>query len=128
MKRKWILPGILALMIIMLLAACDKRVVFVGSSSDTNNQIKASYSLFTGTDEKKVNLKSGETLAVDYRSEVAKGDLTIKLYDPDNQLLKALSTNKSGNEKIEADKAGTYRFEITGSSAKGSYEITYKIE
>ncbi|MNP87103.1 hypothetical protein D3C76_1877740 [compost metagenome] len=57
-----------------------------------------------------------------------KGELTIKFYDPDNELLKDLSTNKSGNEEIGVDKDGTYRFEITGKKTKGSYEITYNIE
>ncbi|MBA9086010.1 hypothetical protein FHR92_002482 [Fontibacillus solani] len=54
--------------------------------------------------------------------------MTIKLYDPDNQLLKDLSTNKSGNEKIGVDKDGIYRLEIKGNNTKGSYELTYKIE
>ncbi|MNW38111.1 hypothetical protein D3C74_151700 [compost metagenome] len=128
MKRKWTFLGILVLLIVTLLAACNERIVFMGSSSSTKNKIEASYKLFTGTDEKKVSLKNGQTLAIDYQSEVQKGELTIKLYDPDNQLLKDLSTNKSGNEKIGVDKDGIYRLEITGNNTKGSYELTYKIE
>ncbi|SDF46154.1 hypothetical protein SAMN04488542_11146 [Fontibacillus panacisegetis] len=128
MKRKWIFLGILVLIIVTLLAACNERVVFMGFSSSTKNKIEASYKLFTGTDEKKVSLKNGQTLAIDYQSKVEKGELTIKLYDPDNQLLKDLSTNKSGNEKIGVDKDGIYRLEITGNNTKGSYELTYKIE
>lgn len=116
------------LMIVTVLAACDKKLVFVGSNSNTKNKIEASYRLFTGTEEKKISLKNGETLVIDYQSEVEKGQLTIKLYDPDDQLLQDLSTNKSGNENIEVSKDGMYRFEITGDNTKGSFEITYKIE
>lgn len=116
------------LMIITFLAACDKKVLFVGSNSSTKNKVEASYKLFTGTEEKKISLKNGETLAIDYQSEVEKGELMIKIYDPDNQLLQDLSTNKSGNEKIEVSKDGKYKIEITGNKTKGSYEIKYKIE
>ncbi|MNL21505.1 hypothetical protein D3C87_1427990 [compost metagenome] len=128
MKRKGIFLGVLVLMIGTLLAACDKKLVFVGSNTSTNNKIEASYRLFTGTEEKKVSLKNGEKLVIDYQSEVEKGELTIKLYDPDDQLLQDLSTNKSGNENIEVRKDGIYRFEITGNDTKGSFKITYNIE
>lgn len=128
MKRKGIFLGVLVLMIVTLLVACDKKLVFVGSNTSTKNKIEASYRLFTGTEEKKINLKNGEKLVIDYQSEVEKGELTIKLYDPDDQLLQDLSTNKSGNENIEVSKDGIYRFEITGNDTKGSFEITYKIE
>ncbi len=115
-------------MIVTVLAACDKKLLFVGSNSNTKNKIEASYRLFTGTEEKKISLKNGETLVIDYQSEVEKGELSVKLYDPDDQLLQDLSTNKSGNENVEVSKDGMYRLEITGDNTKGSYKITYKIE
>ncbi len=118
--------GILVLVIVTVLTACDKKLMFVGYS--TKNKVAASYKLFTGTDEKKVSLKKGDTLAVDYQSEVKKGELTINFYDPDNQLVQSISTNESGNEKIEVNKDGKYRFKINGKHTKGSYKITYKIE
>ncbi|WP_277468715.1 MULTISPECIES: hypothetical protein [unclassified Paenibacillus] len=126
MNKKWVVTGMLVLVIAMLLSACDKKIMYVGS--DFGSKVKASYRLFTGTDEKKVKLKSGDTLVVDYRSKVEKGELTIELYDPDGQLVKELGTGESGSEEIEADKDGKYKFEITGKGAKGSYEIKYSIE
>jgi methionine-rich copper-binding protein CopC len=128
MKRKWIFISMLSLIILTLMVACDKKVVFVGSSSSTENKTEASYSRFTGTEEKKISLKNGETLAIEYQSEVEEGELAIKLYDPDNQLLQSLSTNKSGNEKVGASKDGVYRIEIKGNKTKGSYRIEFKIE
>lgn len=126
MNKKWIIPGVLVLMLAMLLTACEKKIMYVGS--DFGSKVKASYKLFTGTDVKKVKLKSGETLVVDYKSKVEKGELTIKLYDPDGQLVKELETGGSGSEEIEADKDGKYKFEITGKGAKGSYEIKYSTD
>ncbi|MNN64217.1 hypothetical protein D3C81_1796480 [compost metagenome] len=128
MKRKWIFLGIMVLITITLSAACSKKVLFVGSSWGSKNKIEASYKLFTGTEERKVSLKNGETLAIDYQSEVEKGELTIKLYDPDDQLLKSLGTNQSGNEGIGINKDGKYRLESSGNTTKGSYEIMYNIE
>jgi flagellar hook assembly protein FlgD len=128
MKNKRIFLGIMILVFVTVLGACDKRIMFVGSSSSTKNKIAASYKLFTGTDEKKISLKKGETLAVDYQSEVKKGELTISLYDPDDQLVQSLSTGESGNEKIEVTKDGKYNFKIKGKHTKGSYKITYNIE
>ncbi len=125
-KKKWIVPGLLVLVMAMLLTACDKKIMYVGS--DFGSKVKASYRLFTGTDEKTVKLKSGDTLVVDYRSKVEKGELTIKLYDPDGQLVRELGTGESGSEEIEVDKDGKYKFEITGKDAKGSYEIKYSKE
>lgn len=55
--------GMLIFVIVTVLAACDKKLMFVGSSTSTKNKIAASYKLFTGTDEKKVSLKKGDTLS-----------------------------------------------------------------
>ncbi|AIQ48477.1 hypothetical protein R70723_23090 [Paenibacillus sp. FSL R7-0273] len=126
MKKKWIVPVMLMLVLAMLLTACDKKLMFVGSES--GSKVKASYKLFSGTDDKKVKLKSGETLAVDYKSKVEKGELTIELYDPDGELVKDFNTGEAGSERIEADKDGAYKFIITGKSAKGSYEIKFTTE
>lgn len=128
MKRKWVFMGISVLMIVILLASCEKKLMFVGSNFSTKNKVEASYKLFTGTEERKVKMKNGQTLTINYQSKVEKGELTIKLYDPDDQLLKDLSTNKSGAEELEANKDGIYRFRITGDNTKGSYEITYNIK
>lgn len=52
----------------------------------------------------------------------------MRLYDPDNQLLKELNTGRSGNEKLGAAKDGEYRIEVTGNRTQGSYEVTYRVE
>lgn len=126
MNKKWITLGILTIMATLLLTSCDKRMMFVGSS--TKSKLSASYKLFTGTEEKKVKLKSGETLSMDYNSKVEKGELSMKLYGPDNEVLKELGTNESGTEKIEADQEGKYRIEVKGEDTKGSFEVAFKVE
>lgn len=126
MNKKWLTLGLLIIIASVLLTSCDKRMMFAGSS--TKNKISASYKLFTGTEEKKVKLKSGETLSMDYSSKVEKGELSMKLYGPDNEVLKELGTNASGTEKVEADKDGKYRIEVKGQDTKGSFEVAFKVE
>ncbi|NQX47424.1 hypothetical protein HQN87_18995 [Paenibacillus tritici] len=126
MHKKWITLGIVVLTASMLLTACDKRLMFVGSS--TKSKISASYKLFTGTEEKKLSMKSGETISMDYSSKVEEGQLSMKLYGPDNTVLTELGTNESGTEKVAADKDGKYRIEIKGEEAKGSFEVAFKVE
>lgn len=126
MNKKWITLGILLTMVPLLLTSCDKKIMFFGSS--TKSKLSASYKLFTGTEEKKLSMKSGETLSIDYKSKVEKGTLTIKLYGPDNEVLKDLKTNGSGTEKVEAGKDGKYRIEVKGEDTKGSFKVAIKVE
>lgn len=100
--------------------------MFVGSSS--GKQIKASYKLLSGTETKTLKLKEGETLLLDYTSKVEKGKLSMKLYDPDHELVKELRTNEAAEEQVEIKKDGKYKLEIVGAATKGSYKIKYSTE
>ncbi|MBP2116154.1 hypothetical protein [Paenibacillus silagei] len=126
MKNKWMKMGIFIIMASVLLTSCDKKIMYVGSS--TKSKISGSYKLFTGTEEKKLSMKSGETISIDYKSKVEKGRLSMKLYGPDNEVLTELATNESGTEKVEAGKDGKYRIEIKGQDAKGSFKVAFKVE
>lgn len=127
MRRRMRL-GILALItaIMLILTACDLRVLSI--SSNVGSNVRASYKYFTGNDIKKFKVKSGETMIIDYQSKVKKGDLSIKLYDPDDTLIKEFATNEVGVEEIKADKDGKYKIEIIGKSTSGSFKVKYKIE
>ncbi|WP_405107615.1 hypothetical protein MHH28_27570 [Paenibacillus sp. FSL K6-1217] len=126
MNKKWMTLGILIIMASVLLTSCDKRIMFAGSS--TKSKVSASYKFFTGTEVKKLSMKSGETISIDYKSKVEEGQLSMKVYGPDNEVLKELGTNESGTEKVEADKDGKYRIEIKGEKTKGSFKVAFKVE
>lgn len=126
MNKKWMTLGILIIMASVLLTSCDKKIMYAGSS--TKSKISASYKFFTGTEEKKLSMKSGETISIDYRSKVEKGQLSMKFYGPDNQMLTELAINESGTEKVEAKKDGKYRIEIKGEDTKGSFKVAFKVE
>ncbi|MEK5235091.1 hypothetical protein NST99_05250 [Paenibacillus sp. FSL L8-0470] len=126
MNKKWSLLILVVLTSALLLTGCEKRLMFVGSSS--GKQIKASYKLLSGTETKTLKLKEGETLLLDYTSKVDKGKLSMKLYDPDHELVKELRTNEAGEEQVEIKKDGKYKLEIVGTGTKGSYKIKYSTE
>lgn len=119
--------GILALVVtfILLLTACDRSILWVGSNMGSNMQ--ASYKLFTGNEVKQIKAQSGETMIIDYQSKVKKGDLSIKLYDPDDTLIKEFATNEAGVAEIKADKEGKYKIEVIGEDTSGSFKVDYKI-
>ncbi|MNN95386.1 hypothetical protein D3C81_2141780 [compost metagenome] len=50
----------------------------------------------------------------------------MKLYDPDHKLFKELETNKKGEEEVEIQQTGSYKLEVVGDGAKGSYKVSYK--
>jgi hypothetical protein len=116
----------LTFMIIMLLTACEKSLLWV--SSNVGNNLHASYKLFTGNEVKKIKAHSGETMIINYNSKVKKGALSMKLYDPDDTFIKEFATNEAGTEEIIADKDGKYKLEIVGEGTSGSFEVDYKIE
>lgn len=120
--------GILVLILTLMLSltACDKSLLWVGSNIGSN--LHASYKLFTGNEVKKIKAKSGETIIIDYQSKVEKGDLSIKLYDPDDTLIKEFATNEAGVEEIKADKDGKYKIKIVGEKTTGNFKVDYKIE
>lgn len=120
--------GILALVVtfILMLTACDRSILWVGSNMGSNMQ--ASYKLFTGNEVKQIKAQSGETMIIDYQSKVKKGDLSIKLYDPDDTLIKEFATNETGVAEIKADKEGKYKIEVIGEDTSGSFKVDYKIE
>ncbi|MNC39499.1 hypothetical protein D3C76_57270 [compost metagenome] len=109
---------------LLLIAGCEKQVMYVGSS--TPHQIKASYWLLSGTEKKTLKLKEGDMLLLSYASKVEKGELSMKLYDPDHKLFKELETNKEGEEELEIQKSGSYKLKIVGTGTRGSFKVSYK--
>ncbi|KWX73046.1 hypothetical protein AMQ84_24425 [Paenibacillus riograndensis] len=128
MDKPWRKRLLLALIggSLLLLAGCEKQVMYVGSS--TPHQMKASYLLLSGTEKKTLKLKKGDILYLSYASKVEKGELSMKLYDPDHKLFKELETNKKGEEEVEIQQTGSYKLEVVGDGAKGSYKVSYKTE
>ncbi|RCX07345.1 hypothetical protein DFR58_1564 [Anaerobacterium chartisolvens] len=83
---------------------------------------------FDGTRYAKFNAKEGDSISFTYEFKVEKGELSIKIIDPDNETIMELQPNQKGTEKIEIKKDGDYEVVVKGSKAGGSYSIKWKLE
>ncbi|WP_379154496.1 hypothetical protein [Paenibacillus sp. sgz5001063] len=127
MNKRW--QGLCLLILtgsLIMVTGCEKKLMYVGSS--TPHQIKASYRLLSGTEKHNLKLKEGDTIHISYASKVEKGELTMKLYDPDHKLFKELETDKEGEEDLQIQQTGTYKLEIVGTGTKGSFKFKYAKE
>lgn len=89
--------------------------------------MKASFSVLSGTDKKSIDIKEGSTVKVKYNVKVDKGQLSVKLVDPDNKEVISFEANKKGEKEIKAEKGGSYNVIIEADKAKGSYSLDWNI-
>src|SRR4030042_4942120 len=111
----------------MILPSCGEsgtRILY--SSSKVDDQICASYELFTGIDKKTFVADEGDTIVFSYVSSVEKGRLKMEIYNPDDALITSFSSNKTGTKELEIEKTGKHTVKITGNQTKGRYQISWK--
>ena len=118
--------SLLILTMVIVITGCDRRLLYVGNS--TSNSINASYKLFTGTEDKNINLKQGEVLNIKYTSEVTSGKLFIQLFNPEKELVKDFKTNVSDDVEVKAEESGKYQIKIIGEDASGSFDLNFLVK
>lgn len=109
------------------LSACSTSLRVGWFSRNLPTQTTASYNTFTGTERRKIEVDAGDEVVLDVQSEVTKGDLNIRILEPDQDVLKRIKTNRDREYKFEAEETGNYWVVITGDNAGGSYEIQWDI-
>ncbi|MCT8139166.1 hypothetical protein H1D32_16515 [Anaerobacillus sp. CMMVII] len=62
----------------LITTSCNSTKVFY-YGSNFGNEIKATYTYFTGTEKKNIGLKEGDVLRMEYESVVNEGTLTLSL-------------------------------------------------
>ena len=118
-----ILSFIITTMIIKFDTNLDLHVTFLSFSNNSSNRLKCSYKYFNGTDTKSINLKKNESINIDYTSTVTKGNLKILVLDTNGETIKALDSNISSLETINAKEDETIKIRVEGHNTKGSYDI-----
>jgi flagellar hook assembly protein FlgD len=98
---------------------------FMSVEKSSASRMKVSYKYFNGTDTRKISLKEGETLKIDFISEVKAGKLVINILDNNDGILKTLDSNTKGNEDIKAGSDGEYTIKVEGYKTRGSYEVNW---
>lgn len=120
------LMSLLILTLVIVITGCDRRLLYVGNS--TSNSINGSYKLFSGTEDKNINLKQGEILNIKYSSEVTSGKLFIQLFNPEKELIKDFKTNASDDVEVKAEESGKYQIKVIGEDASGSFDVNFSVK
>lgn len=127
MKHK----GLAVFLLIVLISAmaftgCTRKLMWSGNSG--KDHIEAKYKKFTGTEKKRIRLEEGDTLVIDYQSEVDEGTLTLTVTDPEGNEVASLTADTEGTENVDAPQSGKYTIWIMGDKTGGSFEIDWSIE
>lgn len=115
----------LLLLVIVALFGCEKRVLWTSKSGD--NQLFASYNLFTGIESVKVGLQEDETIILNYSSKVEKGNLKIQVQSFDGEVIQTFDTNHKGTFSITLNKKNDVMFVVEGEGTKGSFSLQWDI-
>lgn len=125
--RRLLLLALMAL-IVALFAGCGRSGVRIGWAATTGLHSKrATYTYLNGQEYATIRAGAGETIAVDYKVEVAQGTLTIRIVDPDGEEIEEVELKEDGKGTLEftAEQEGRYTIAITGSETKGSYKLEW---
>jgi hypothetical protein len=114
-----------------LLIACQADRVAIGMN-ETNlpGQWQATYTTFSGTKVDTFRADAGQTLILDYETEVEKGSLTVQVEDPDEEVLWETAFDEGGADTVRVDlnQDGRYAIVLIGEDADGSWDLEWEIE
>jgi methionine-rich copper-binding protein CopC len=117
----------LSLIITLILINTDSitSLQIMSHSNYSSNKMNSSYRFFHGFKSKNVNLKQGEELTINYKSEVQSGSLTLKVLDSKGDVIKVFEGNTEGTENLKADTDKKLKIVVEGNKTRGSYEISW---
>ena len=118
---------ILSIIISISIMKFSRGTNFTIMSVEKNSasRMKVSYRYFNGTYTRKISLKEGETLKIDFVSKVKGGKLVINILGNNDEIVKTLDSNTKGNEDIKAESDGEYTIRVEGYKTRGSYEVNW---
>lgn len=106
--------------------ACTTRGIWVGTS--VPGHVNASYRYFNGPEDTMISLKKGQTIYLDYQSKVKKGQLIIKLLDPEGKTAADIDTDQKGSKEVKVRSSGRYILKIEGKKSDGSFDVKWKVK
>lgn len=105
------------------------RIGWVSINSGADQKV-ARYATFTGRESALVRLTPGQTLNLDYVTEVNKGALSIAVLNPNNQVIWEVFLEAGRNDSVElnAEQGGTYELVIEGQNTSGRFDVSWDVE
>lgn len=121
----------LMLLVVVVASGCHRRVGFVGTN--VPGHIEASYISYTGEAKREVDMEVGDTLHIEYLMVVEEGRLSIKVMDPDENVLKRLDATsrddrREGTLTVEAPVGGEYLIVVRGELTRGQYDVSWEVQ
>jgi hypothetical protein len=127
MRKRFLITVIVLLVLsTMVFTGCTRKLIWMENSG--KDHIRASYKLFSGTEKKGIRVDQGDTLVIDFESEVGKGALTLTIEDPEGNSVFSMESGEEGSGKIVIDQTGKYALVIDGDETSGSFDINWSIE
>lgn len=128
MKKKFgLLLIVLVGFAILFTSGCSNAKVFY-YGSNVGNEIKGTYKYFKGTETKKIELKEDDVLKMEYASVVDSGTLTMRLIDPNEQVVTEFKADQNGKFEFAVKTPGSYQLIINGEGTEGSFHFAWEIE
>lgn len=127
--QKVLVVGLL-LSLVGLLAGCGERKIQVGwVASSAPGRFSASYASFTGSETRTVRADAGEMLVLRYEIEVNRGTLSVRVEDPDGEILWDASFEEAAVDSVQipAEQDGRYAITVQGDGAGGSFELLWEL-
>lgn len=128
MKKRFSIITVISAIIIALLSGCSSYSARMWSGNQYPGKFNASFSYFNGNKYSSISVKEGQTLTLNYKSDIEEGEFKIKLYDSDKELEAEIEKNTEDIKEFKIEKGGKYKLEIVGEKAKGSFDISWKTE
>ena len=128
MKQKSLTITLFTLCILGLavsLTACG-RDCFVGSRTAETGSYRLDIDRMTGTDRFTMELRAGDTLAVQF--ETTKGSIYMEIKEPDESSLYAGNGKGVSEFTVNIPESGTYSIYVEAHHAKGTVHIQQKGE
>ena len=72
-------------------------------------------------------MHTGDTIVVDYSSEVKNGELSMTILDSSGNLVANLETNTSGTKNLNPNTDENYKLVIQGTKTEGSFDVSWEI-
>jgi len=104
-------------------------LILLGGCS-ANNNFSQSFQGLQGNKNWYVQASAGQTLNVEFKSEVTKGSLVLLVISPEHKTLwKAKAeTNGTQTKDISLPVNGQYTLQVQADAASGSYQLQYSLK
>ena len=121
--KKLLLP--LFLVFVIAGTGCSSYIQIGAVENNTKHEFYGSYYKFSGTKEKSLTVKEGESKVVTVDIVTKKGSIDVSIYsDKDHKQYEGMAIATS-NFTVTLSEPGTYTIKLDASDHKGSYKFKW---